>query len=273
MVKVTAVNEPKVDWPTVIAIAAIVMMTSVTMHEGMHAVACVAFGGDVLEFSTQHVECDDADFDSWQIKTKAGIAPVMNVAVGLSFLAGLRVWRDKSPGFRFLIWLFAAVNLFTGAGYWIFSGASNIGDWAAVIEGWQPHWLWRIIIFVLGVGTYSYFVWLLLVEIGQLIGGQVPELYHRANKLTLVSYVTLGGVSLLAGLLNPHGLELIAISALASSLGANTGLVWMMRWFKSSRIEKASREPLEIQRGWTLIFVAGVFLLAFVFILGPVVYF
>jgi hypothetical protein len=267
-----AASRPAVDWLTVIAMAAIVMITSVTMHEGMHAAACVAFGGSVLEFSSQHVECADADFASWQIRVKAGIAPVMNIAVGLLVLAGLRRWRDRSPESSFLLWLFAAVNLFTGAGYWIFSGATGVGDWAAVIEGWQPDWLWRILIFVLGLATYSYFVWLLLTEMGQLIGGRAPELYHRANRLTLVSYVTLGGVAFLAGLFNPHGWGMMAMSALASSLGANTGLVWMMRWFKSKRIRKAPRHSLEISRRWGVILVACVFLLAFVFVLGPVVY-
>ena len=35
-------------------------------------------------------------------------------------------------------------NLFTGTGYFFFSGVANFGDWAAVIHGLQPYWAWRV---------------------------------------------------------------------------------------------------------------------------------
>jgi hypothetical protein len=42
------------------------------------------------------------------------------------------------------------MNWFYGAGYFIFSGLSNVGDWAVVINGWDPNWLWRGLMPIVG---------------------------------------------------------------------------------------------------------------------------
>ncbi len=46
------------------------------------------------------------------------------------------------------------VNLFTGTGYFLFSGIGSIGDWGEFIHGLGPEWFWRIGLTILGAVTY-----------------------------------------------------------------------------------------------------------------------
>ena len=57
-------------------------------------------------------------------------------------------------------------SLFDAGGYFLFSGVGNIGDWAAVVTGWQPAWAWRVGLAALGIVTYFFsFVPLSLCEL------------------------------------------------------------------------------------------------------------
>ena len=69
-------------------------------------------------------------------------------------LVALRAARRASTTGRYFLWLFMTVNLLQAAGYWLFSGLGNVGDWAAVIEGWSPHWVFRLGLAVLGGAAY-----------------------------------------------------------------------------------------------------------------------
>jgi hypothetical protein len=123
------------------------------------------------------------------------------------------------------------MNWLYGAGYWMFSGIANVGDWAVVIEGWEPHWLLRVGMAVFGALVYMLFVWLALRLFGRMVGGDGSEQIGRANKLGLISYVTSVVVVLLAGLFSPYGpLGLPAVAGFAAAAGSLSPLVWMMRW-------------------------------------------
>jgi hypothetical protein len=62
-------------------------------------------------------------------------------------------------------------NLFDAGGYFLFSGIGNFGDWAAVVEGWQPAWAWRVGLIALGTVTYFLlFVPLCLRELRPFLG-------------------------------------------------------------------------------------------------------
>lgn len=55
----------------------------------------------------------------------------------------------------------------------------------------------------------------------------------RPARLTaLWSYFAGAGVYLAIGVLNPHGLVIVITSALASSMGGTSGLLWMTRLLK-----------------------------------------
>lgn len=81
-------------------------------------------------------------------------------AAGILWLILLGAQR-YDPVSRYFLVLAMAGNLFTGTGYFLFSGVANFGDWAAVIAGLQPYWTWRVVLIV--VGAVSYCASMLLV--------------------------------------------------------------------------------------------------------------
>ena len=51
-------NRPRFHLLTLIAIAAIVEMFASTFHEGIHALVCKLYGGEVRLFTMMHVDCN-----------------------------------------------------------------------------------------------------------------------------------------------------------------------------------------------------------------------
>ena len=273
MTQPVSIQKPVVDWVTVVAIAAIAISITVSFHEGVHALTCLVVGGHLQEYSALHASCDSTMI--WQGKVVAGSAPIANLIVGTVFWVILRNSKNQAPELQFFLWLFMLMNWLWGAGYWIFSGIANVGDWAKVIEGWNPHWLWRILLIIVGTIFYSLFVWLGLKELGQMIGGNASEQVQRAKKLGALSYVTAILVVLLAGLFHPDGITgLPAVAGLAAVIGALSPLIWSMRLiFPARSIAKTAKQPLEIHRRWGWIAFAGIVVFTYSFVLGRTVVF
>ncbi len=125
------------------AIAAVAICLTQIVHEGLHALTCVSVRAPFEEFSALHVACRSEG--ALASKLVSGSASIVNLIVGLASEALLRRWRGRAPETRFFLWLFPLMNWLLGAGYWMFSGVANVGDWANVINGWEPHWLWRMV--------------------------------------------------------------------------------------------------------------------------------
>jgi hypothetical protein len=81
------------------------------------------------------------------------------------------------------------VNLLQGAGYFLFSGVANIGDWAAFFSGFSPTWLWRLGLILLGSVLYLLAVFMTLRELTPFLGSTAPERERRALTLTVFPYV------------------------------------------------------------------------------------
>lgn len=96
-----------------------------------------------------------------------------NLAAGLVFLLALRSAKLVSMLMRYFLLIACAFNLFTGTGYLFFSGVTNFGDWAGVISGLHPHWLWRALLVM--VGASSYYAAVLVVGIGLVRHVGVPR--------------------------------------------------------------------------------------------------
>jgi hypothetical protein len=272
MAQTPRTHSPIVDWLTVVAIAAIAISINVSFHEGVHALTCVVVGGDLQEYSALYAECQSTT--TWQEKVVSGSAPIANLLLGtLLWLLLLRM-RDLAPRAHFFLWLLMLMNWLYGAGYWVLSGVANIGDWAAVIEGWEPHWLLRVGMALSGVLLYMLFVWLALRLLGRMVGGDAGEQLGRASRLGLISYATAVVVVLLAGLFSPYGpLGLPAVAGLTAAVGALSPLFWMMRWFRAKAFPKPDRAPLEIHRSWLWVAMAGVVVFLYAFVLGRTLYF
>jgi hypothetical protein len=262
----------KNDWLTVVAIAAISISLNVAFHEGVHALACIAVGGHLQAYSALYSSCDSATV--LQEKIVAGSAPIANLIAGTLLWIILRYTQKQTPDTWFFLWLFMFTNWCYGAGYFMFSGISNQGDWAVVFAGLEPGWLWRIPLSILGILLYIVFVRLSLMEFGKMIGGDADEQIRRGNRLFLIAYITSFVVVMMAGFFCPYGLlSLPVVAGTIATLGALSPLLWMMRWYRTKHFVKIVREPLEIHRKWQWPVAAVIVVFIYVFILGRSLYF
>ncbi len=261
--------ETAVDWLTTMAIAAVAIGLTQVIHEGLHALTCTAVGAKLQEFSALHVSCQSET--ALQSKLVSGSASIINLIAGMISLALLRRSRHRAPELVLFLWLFMLMSWLLGTGYWLFSGVANIGDWANVIAGWEPHWLWRFVMAGAGTASYMFLVWLALHELGKIIGGdEAREQIRRAVKLGLLAYLTVFLVILLAGLFNPYGITgLPAVAAMLLALGGMFPLVWMMQWFRAKSFVKSPGAPLQIRRRWSWIVTAAIVISVYVVVLGP----
>ena len=67
-------------------------------------------------------------------------------------------FKTADPQYRphavYFLWLFTTLNLLSGAGYFLFSGAVGIGDWADVVRDTMPPVVWRPTMSVFGGALY-----------------------------------------------------------------------------------------------------------------------
>jgi hypothetical protein len=248
------------DRLTLIAISALTYILQDLLHEGLgHGVTAWLSGAHLLTISTVALQ---SDIDTRWISANGTL---VNLLFGALFwLLLLRPLRYR-PATRYFLVLAMAGNLFSGTGYFLYSGVSNFGDWAAVIRGWQPHWAWQLGLVVLGV--VSYYASMLLVGATLKPFRNTDANPRRLRSLCWTPYFAEGVLAGLGGLLNPIGLFYVLASALPSTLGANAGLLslpsMMRRW-------RPSEEPpvAPVPRSVAWIAVATVASLLFIFVLG-----
>ncbi len=192
-----------------------------------------------------------------------------NLIFGALFWVAARAVK-RSASWRYFFWLLMTFNLFHVGGYFLFSGIGNIGDWAAVVAGWQPAWAWRVGLAALGIVTYFFvFVPLSLRELRPFLGKDAKIRVRRARQLTVTPYLTAGVLACVAGALNPVGPLLILISAAAASFGGNSGLAWMWNLLYGPRIPSSEFQMPEIERSRGWIIAAVVLAIGFIAGLGP----
>jgi hypothetical protein len=257
---VASVNDDRL---TVIAVSALACILQDVLHEGLgHGATAWLSGARSISVSTVAMHCD---IETRWISANGTVANLLFAAI--FWLLMLRAQRYK-PITRYFLVLAMAGNLFTGTGYFLFSGVFNFGDWAAVIQGWRPHWIWQLGLVVLGVA--SYYASMLVVR-AALESFRSDENPRRFRGLCWTPYFTDGILAGLGGLLNPIGLFYVIASALPSTLGANAGLMSlpsMMRQsgrnFSLSRKEQVG--PISRSPAW--IATAAAASLLFIFVLG-----
>ena len=218
----------------------------------------------MLVISTVHMEC------SAETRLVLAGGTLMNMAAGALCLVLGRIIPRTLPHLRYFTWLSMTVNLFAAAGYLAFSGMGGFGDWASFVQGLGPQWAWRTGMTIFGAAAYLLAARLSLLELRPLIGSDKRRRFARAIQFSRMPYFAGGVLSCVAGLFNPRGMVLVALSAAASTFGGASGLLWMMNWLKGDGIPSGSEpEPLPIRRSWTWIVSASLLALAFVVVLGP----
>jgi hypothetical protein len=236
------------------------------VHEGLgHGGACVLTGGKLIYVSTVAADCSSEG----SRLVLAGGTLMNGITATVCFLLA-RMTSSKAARFRFFLWLSMAVNLFTAAGYFLFSGIGGFGDWAEFIRGFEPQWAWRVGMTIFGSVAYMLAGWLILLEMRPLIGSDKDQRLPRAKRLAKIAYFTGGVLSCIAGSLNPEGFVLVALSAAAFTFGGTSGLLWTLNFFRGNRIPLGSfAEPIPIRRSWAWIGAASVLAVVFVAFVGP----
>src|SRR6202041_2484775 len=209
------------DVLTICAISLLAAMLANVVHEGLgHAVVALLTGTQSGVLTTV---AWSSDFDSRLVAAGGTLA---NLAAGAIFWVVLRGATRAAVRLRFFLLASLAFNLFTGTGYFFFSGVTNFGDWAVVIADLPARWMWRTLLIVIGIA--AYYVAVLVVGIGLVRYVGVPRAeQRRLRRLTLIPYFSAALLLAAGGLLNPIGIQLVWQSALPGAAGAHSGLLWL----------------------------------------------
>ena len=248
------------DKLTICAISIVAGILTNVLHEGVgHGLTALLTGANTGVLTT--VAWSSA-FDSRLVEAGGTLA---NLAAGLVFWHALRSAKHASLPTRYFLLITCAFNLFTGTGYFFFSGVTNFGDWAAVISGLHLHWLWRALLVV--VGACSYFAAVLVVGIGFVRYVGIPRHQQgRLRKFTILPYLSAILLASVAGLLNPLGIQLLWQSALPATAGGQSGLLWLQYYIP--RQTEPNRSPGQLARSYVWIGVAAVLGIVYVVVLG-----
>lgn len=188
----TQAKDGAIDRVTLVAIAVVAYALANVLHEGLgHGGMCAAVGGRLEALSAVHAECSTEGLG------RLATSLVMAAGTLANLLAGGMAWvmlrrEARLTTRRYFLWLFMTLNLLQATGYWLFSGVANVGDWAQLVAGLEPHWLYRMLLAMLGVGGYRWVVVLGLRTLSPLIGDG-PDRLRRARTLALIPYLS-GGV-------------------------------------------------------------------------------
>ncbi|WEN16426.1 hypothetical protein PY254_07125 [Rhodanobacter sp. AS-Z3] len=255
--------------PWTLAGLALLLLPLLTMaHEvAGHALACVATGHMPSEIGAYYVECPNTGPWARRIVAMAGTG--MDVLLAVLALIGWHRVRRPLP--RLVLWLVFTVKGMVAAGYWMFSGVSNLGDWGPDVGGgigplpWP--WLWRVVLFAVGLFFYIVVTRRAIRMLGAMLGGGEPA--RQAQRRIAMTIYLIGGVSaVLVSMVNPLGIVITLISAVASTFGGTAGL------FNVAYAKPRDESPRDFVIGrHQAIIVAGVLMmLAFATVLGPTLY-
>lgn len=259
---------PRVDMRTLVGLALLLLPLLTMGHELLgHALTCVASGHRPSQLGAYYVECPHTGPWSRRIVAIAGTG----VDVLLALLAHAAWRKVRRPLPRLVWWIVFTVKGMVAAGYWMFSGVTNLGDWGPAMGGgigplpWP--WLLRAVMFAVGLYVYIAVVRRAIhMMVAMLGGGEQARVTQR--KIALTIYLVGGASSVLVSLLNPLGIVITLMSAVASSFGGTAGL-FNVAW---SRPSDEPPRDFVIDRHYAIL-VAGVLTtIAFAVVLGPTIY-
>ena len=248
------------DALTVSAISLLAAILANVVHEGLgHAATALLTDTKSGVLSTV---AWSGDFDSRLVAAGGTLA---NLAAALVFWIALRTATKASIRLRFFLLVSFAFNVFTGTGYFLFSGVTNFGDWAVVIDGLHAHSLWRTLLVVVGIASYFGVVLLVGTGLVRYVGVPRNDL-RRLRRLTFLPYFSTVFLSCAGGLLNPIGIQMVWQSALPGAAGANSGFLWLRYYIPKGTVPERPSDG--IARSYAWIILAAAFSCVFIFVLG-----
>ncbi len=246
--------------PTLASIGALACIAADMVHEALgHGTASWIAGDRILSLSTVAIQSATAS----RFVSAAGTSA--NCIVGCLALLALRR-SPKLVQWTYFLWIFGAYNLLN-SGYLAASAATNNGDWAVVIAGLSPPWLWRAVLGLAGVSVYVLAIrWVASILIGLVHRGEAAaaELWD----LVLPAYLAGGAVMTVASVFNPISPNLILPSGVGASFGLSAGLLFLPGIVAGHAHGQArAARPMQFSAYWV---AAGlVASAAFIGVLGP----
>ncbi len=257
------------DWLTVIAVAVVAHTVTSMVHEGLgHGGACLLAGCRPQLLTTMQFQGDESTVSTSGIKFIAAGGTLANLVAATVAAPLLRRRRERAGAGEFFLWLFATVNLLQAAGYFMYSGATNIGDWAEVVRGLTPVWVWHAGLLVVGAVAYWLSARWAMGRLGRRLRTSGPARVAEANRYSVTAYVVGGVVSLAAGMFEPGGALIVLISGVAASLGGTSALAWGPQLLHDPRVGEPEDPPLLVNRDRRWIAAGAVAAAVFVFVVG-----
>lgn len=259
---------PRIDMWTLVGLALLLLPLLTMAHELLgHGLVCVASGHRPSELGAYYVECPGTGAWSRRIVAMAGTGVDVVVAV-LAVLA----WRFvQRPLPKLALWIVFTVKGMVAAGYWMFSGATNLGDWGPAAGGgigplpWP--WLWRALMFAIGLCAYIMVVKRSIRMMFAMLGGG-EQARHVQRRAAMTIYLVGGAMAVLVSLFNPLGIVITLMSAVASSFGGTAGL-FNVAW---SRPCTEPPRDFTVGRNYAIVILGVLVTLGFAVVLGPTVY-
>ncbi len=260
------------DRLTLIAISALAYVSATALHEHLgHTLACILLGSHPTAVGAFYVICDYTGMSDLSIRLVALAGPLVSFLLGLVSFLILRHRPPHANTAYYFVWLVGSIGWMTATGYLLFSGITGIGDLGVTRDGVfyraAPELLWRILLSLAGLLSYTYVVFIAVRTIDPRLRGEGRPRIRYARGMALTSYLTGICVSIGIGLFNPLGLGIVLESAAAASLGATSGLLWMMEWLDRKR--QVPAPGLTFERSWGWIVAGGLVTILYAIVLGP----
>jgi hypothetical protein len=204
---------------TLAAIGALACIAADMVHEAVgHGTASLLMSDPILSLSTVAIQ------NASPSRFVSAAGTTANLIVGVLSLLLLRRVRKLTPS-AYLLWVFGAFNLFN-VGYLVASACMNSGDWAAVISGLSPSWLWRCALGLAGIILYFLSLrWIASFAIDFVNRRQVA--IADGGRLVWPAYLAAGVVLTVASMFNPISPTLILVSGIGASFGLNCGFLFL----------------------------------------------
>jgi hypothetical protein len=161
---------------------------------------------------------------NWRIFDIGG--PAGNLLwAGVCFLAQYLI-RRAAPTLRLFLWTSMSFSLFWEFGYLIKCGVTGRGDAMALIEGLTPPWVWRTLIFVIGLVLYRAAISVASSELHFVLSGKTPQwIFDPRGRIEMLNSGALSSFAAWVGLLAAPSLfplysdkNLVAVSPFRRSI-------------------------------------------------------
>jgi hypothetical protein len=200
---------------TIISMAIIASALATVLHEGLgHGVTAALRGDVVTELKSNHLS--SLRPDRWV--DAAGT--IVNLVVGSGALFASQV-AGKRANIRYFLWIFGALNLFPGAGYFLFSGIFGFGDWFQIIVGLPHQMALRVGMTTFGAALYVLVARLVAISVRPFVPDR--SAYNAVGRLP---YCAAGLFSCAAGIFDPLGINILFVSTIPAAFGGSSGLLW-----------------------------------------------